>query len=99
MTGAGDLLITARRFRTQEANRADARARLVDLLAKAHERPIKRRPNQPSRAAKARPVDAKKNRSSIKAARGRVRMATGGPGRGWAAPCVRNNRFRREKNR
>src|SRR3546814_10856449 len=44
MTGAGDLLITARRFRTQEANRADARARLVDLLAKAHERPIKRRP-------------------------------------------------------
>src|SRR3546814_14601358 len=34
MTGAGDLLITARRFRTQEANRADARARLVDLLAK-----------------------------------------------------------------
>src|SRR3546814_8799711 len=74
MTGAGDLLITARRFRTQEANRADARARLVDLLAKAHERPIKRRPTKPSRAAKARRVDAKKSRSSIKAGRGRVRL-------------------------
>src|SRR5687767_15882114 len=36
MTSGGELIITARRFRTQEANRADARARLAELLAQAH---------------------------------------------------------------
>ncbi|HVI97581.1 MAG TPA: alternative ribosome rescue aminoacyl-tRNA hydrolase ArfB [Sphingomonas sp.] len=74
MTAAGELVITARRFRTQEANRADARERLAELLAKAHERPVKRRLTKPSRAAKAKRVDAKKSRSSIKAGRGRVRL-------------------------
>src|SRR4029079_19322985 len=36
LTGAGELLITARRFRTQEANRSDARARLAAKVAVAH---------------------------------------------------------------
>ena len=36
VTGGGELLITARRFRTQEANRADARARLAQMIADAH---------------------------------------------------------------
>src|SRR5512138_3694031 len=36
MTGGGELLITARRFRTQEANRADARRRLAEMIAAAH---------------------------------------------------------------
>ena len=36
MTGGGELLITARRFRTQDANRQDARRRLAEMIAAAH---------------------------------------------------------------
>ena len=72
MTGAGELLITARRFRTQEANREDARRRLAEMIAEAHIVQAKRRPTKPSRVAKARRVDAKKSRSTVKAGRGKV---------------------------
>lgn len=74
MTTTGDLIVTARRFRTQEANRADARERLQELIAKAHERPVRRIKTKPSKAAKARRVDAKKGRSAVKAGRGRVSL-------------------------
>jgi ribosome-associated protein len=74
MTAAGELLITARRFRTQDANRTDARERLGALIAKAHERQAKRVKTKPSKAAKARRVDEKKGRSAVKAGRGRVRV-------------------------
>ena len=73
MTSAGELVILARSFRTQEANRADARARLNDLVDAALVRPERRIKTKPSKAAKARRVDSKKARSSIKAGRGRVR--------------------------
>lgn len=72
MTAGGELLIAARRFRTQEANRADARARLVKMLAEAHIVQAKRRPTRPGRAAKARRVDAKKQRGAVKQGRGKV---------------------------
>ena len=72
MTEAGEIVITARSHRTQEANRAEARQRLAELIARAHVRPAKRKPTRPSRAAKAKRVDAKKQRGSVKAARGRV---------------------------
>jgi ribosome-associated protein len=74
MTLAGELIITARRFRTQESNREDARRRLAEMIAEAHVVRAKRRPTRPSKAAKARRVDEKKGRSAIKAARGRVRL-------------------------
>jgi ribosome-associated protein len=72
VTGGGELLITARRFRTQEANRADARRRLAEMIAEAHIVQAKRRPTRPSRAAKARRVDEKKSRSVVKQGRGKV---------------------------
>lgn len=72
VTGAGELLITARRFRTQEANRADARRRLAEMIAAAHIAPRKRKPTRPSKAAKAQRVEAKRQRSSVKQARGKV---------------------------
>ena len=72
MTSAGELLITARRFRTQEANRADARARLAQMIAEAHIVQARRRPTRPSRAAKAKRVDRKKQRSAVKQGRGKV---------------------------
>ena len=74
VTGGGELLITARRFRTQDANREDARKRLAELIAAAHVRQAKRRPTKPSRAAKAKRVDAKKGRGAVKAGRGKVRL-------------------------
>jgi ribosome-associated protein len=72
VTGAGELLITARRFRTQEANRADARRRLAELIAAAHIVQAKRKPTRPSRAAKAERVNRKKQRSVVKQTRGRL---------------------------
>jgi ribosome-associated protein len=72
MTEAGEIIITARRFRTQEANREDARARLTVLIEKAHVRQARRIKTKPSRAAKARRVDAKKVRGTVKQGRGKV---------------------------
>ena len=72
LTAGGELIITARRFRTQEGNRADARERLAQMLTTAHIAPVRRRATKPSKAAKARRVDEKKGRSTIKAGRGKV---------------------------
>jgi ribosome-associated protein len=72
VTGSGELLITARRFRTQESNRADARRRLAEMIAAAHMAPRKRKPTRPTRAAKAERVQKKRQRSAVKQTRGRV---------------------------
>jgi ribosome-associated protein len=72
MTGAGELIITARRFRTQDANRVDARRRLAEMIAAAHMVQPKRKPTRPSRAAKAQRVERKRQRSEVKQARGKV---------------------------
>ncbi len=72
ITASGELLITARRFRSQDANRTDARLRLARMIADAHIVRAKRRATRPSRAAKARRVDEKKQRSAVKQGRGKV---------------------------
>ena len=72
MTSGGEIVITARSHRTQEANRIEARQRLAELIQRAHVRPRKRKPTRPSRAAKAKRVEAKKSRSAVKQARGKV---------------------------
>jgi ribosome-associated protein len=74
VTSGGELLITARRFRTQDANREDARRRLAEMIAEAHIVRAKRKPTRPSRAAKAKRVDSKKQRSAVKRTRGRVSL-------------------------
>jgi ribosome-associated protein len=74
VTGGGELLITARRFRSQDANRQDARRRLAEMIVQAHLVQAKRRPTKPSRAAKAKRVDGKKQRSVVKQGRGRVEL-------------------------
>ena len=74
MTTEGEIVITARTYRTQEANREEARARLADLIAKAHIAPRRRVKTRPSRAAKARRVDEKKGRGAVKAGRGKVKL-------------------------
>jgi ribosome-associated protein len=74
ITSGGELLLTARRFRTQDANRTDARARLAQMIAAAHIAPRKRKATRPSRAAKAKRFDTKKQRSAVKQTRGRVEL-------------------------
>jgi ribosome-associated protein len=74
LTGAGELLISARRFRTQDANRSDARARLAEMIAQAHIAPRKRKATRPSKAAKAKRVEKKRQRSGVKQTRGKVTL-------------------------
>lgn len=70
MTGDGVLLIEAKRYRTQEQNRADAELRLAALIQKALVAPKRRRPTRPSLASQARRIESKKRRGEIKKSRG-----------------------------
>lgn len=72
MTQDGVIVITARRFRSQERNRADARERLVELIRRATETPKYRRKTRPTLASKSRRLTAKKQKGSVKKTRGRV---------------------------
>ena len=72
MTARGELVLTARRFRTQEANRADARERLTKLLTEAHNLPGKRAKTRLNRIGKEQRLQGKKLRGAVKAGRGRV---------------------------
>lgn len=74
MTAGGELIITAQRFRTQEGNRTDARVRAGLLIARALIRPERRIATKVGKAAKARRIDSKKARGTVKAARGRVAL-------------------------
>jgi len=60
VTQDGELLITARRFRSQERNRQDAIDRLIALIRTAAEAPKPRVKTRPSRAAKQRRMDEKR---------------------------------------
>jgi len=71
MTGAGVIVITANRFRTQERNRADAVERLVGLIAEAAHAPPPRRPTKPTYASRQRRIEDKKKRGAVKTARSR----------------------------
>ena len=66
LTHDGVLVITAQSHRTQERNRDDARARLVDLIRSAAVAPKPRRATKPTKAAKRERVDAKTKRGAIK---------------------------------
>jgi ribosome-associated protein len=71
-TQDGVLIITSRVHRTQEANRAEARARLNELIARAQVVPKTRRPSRPTLGSKVRRLMAKSQRSSSKKLRGRT---------------------------
>ncbi|MBA4162710.1 MAG: aminoacyl-tRNA hydrolase [Novosphingobium sp.] len=72
LTAAGDLMITARKHRTQEANRAEARRKLADLLEAAQREPAKRARSRLNRLGKVQRLKTKKARSEVKAGRGKV---------------------------
>jgi ribosome-associated protein len=72
LTKDGVIVISARSHRSQERNRADARARLVELIRRAATPPKPRRPTKPTRASKERRLDSKIRRAKLKRNRGRV---------------------------
>ena len=71
ITQDGELIVTAREHRTQEANRAEARARLEELIARAEFVPKRRRPTKATYASKQRRLTEKSQRSEAKKRRGR----------------------------
>ena len=74
MTAKGELLLTAQRFRTQEANRQDARDRLAELIEEAFKLPEKRAKTRLNRVGKTERLAGKKIRGAVKAGRGKVRL-------------------------
>jgi ribosome-associated protein len=66
LTKEGVIVITANRFRTQEANKRDAVERLVEMIAEAAHQPKFRVPTKPSKAAKAKRLKEKVKRGTVK---------------------------------
>lgn len=71
LTVAGDLLITAREHRTQDANRQLAREKLEALLEEAHRQPRARARSRVNRVGKVERLKAKKARGAVKVNRGK----------------------------
>lgn len=68
----GELLIHAERFRSRQMNLDDARERLAALIRECLTPPKPRRPTKPTRSSQTRRVTGKRERSSVKASRGKV---------------------------
>jgi len=77
LTDEGAILIIARNHRTQERNRAEAFARLAELIRRALVEPRKRQPTRPTRASKARRLESKTRHGRDKQLRTRVRWSEG----------------------
>jgi ribosome-associated protein len=73
-TNDGEIVITARSYRTREANRADARDRLAELVAKAHLVPARRVKTRPAKSAKEKRMLGKAVRGEVKRGRGKVEL-------------------------
>jgi|SRR5579859_6892143 ribosome-associated protein len=70
LTQEGVLVITAQRHRTQEANRRDALDRLIELIRRAAEPPVPRKPTKPTAASRRRRLEGKRRRAALKHSRG-----------------------------
>ena len=71
LTQADEIIIEAHRHRSQEDNRRDAIERLEQLIIQARHVPKPRKKTRPSRAAKARRLDGKRQRKDVKRLRSR----------------------------
>ena len=72
ITRDGVVVIKAWQHRSQEANRAEALQRLNELVNSVAVPPKPRRPTKPTYGSKQRRLEAKSQRSSTKAGRGKV---------------------------
>lgn len=73
-TNEGEIVITAREHRSREANREEARARLAELVGKAHQLPARRVKTRPTKSAKEKRMVGKAVRSEVKKGRGKVQF-------------------------
>ncbi|MGY6550615.1 MAG: alternative ribosome rescue aminoacyl-tRNA hydrolase ArfB [Erythrobacter sp.] len=71
LTTSGDLILTSKAHRTQDANRSDVRAKLAALLEEAQREPKKRARTRLNRIGKTERLKVKKARGAIKARRGK----------------------------
>ena len=69
LAGNGDLIITSKAHRTQDANRQDARAKLAALLEEAQTEPKRRAKTRLNRVGKTERLKVKKVRGAVKAGR------------------------------
>jgi ribosome-associated protein len=74
ITQDGVIILKAQQHRTQEMNRQDAFARLLELVNSVAKPPRARRATKPTRASKVRRLEGKSQRSGIKASRGKAGM-------------------------
>lgn len=74
LTQDGVIVITAQDHRSQNRNREEALARLIELIRQAEVRPKIRRPTKPTKASKERRLASKERRSSVKSSRGKPRF-------------------------
>ena len=72
VSGEGIIVIKAQGSRSQEANKAEALARLSELIESAEHVPRKRRPTKPTFASKRRRLEGKSKRSEVKSGRAKV---------------------------
>lgn len=72
ITQAGEVVIKAQTARSLEQNKADALARLIELIEQAEHVPKVRRPTRPTLASKQRRLEGKTRRAEVKAGRGKV---------------------------
>jgi len=72
MTRDGEIIIEAKRFRSQERNREDARERLSEMIERAAAPPRPRVKTKVSRSQKRKRLDDKKKRSEVKTERRRT---------------------------
>ncbi|TAD74234.1 MAG: aminoacyl-tRNA hydrolase [Sphingomonadales bacterium] len=75
LAGNGDLIITSKAHRTQEANRQDARVKLAALLEEAETEPKRRAKTRLNRVGKTERLKVKKVRGAVKANRGKPRAS------------------------
>ena len=71
LAGNGDLIVTSKAHRTQDANRQDAREKLAALIEAAQVEPKRRAKTRVNRVGKTERLKVKKARGAVKAGRGR----------------------------
>ena len=72
--GEGEIVITAREYRSREANRQEARARLAALVGEAHELPTHRVKTRPTKSAREKRMVGKAVRADVKKGRGKISL-------------------------
>lgn len=72
ITADGVVIIKAQQHRTQEKNRSEAVARLLQLIESVSKTPRARRPTKPTKSSKTKRMDAKTRRGQVKSLRGKI---------------------------